>query len=1124
MKRITLLKTLTIALFLLIGVGNAWGQTTTIDFETDGNGYTPSSTSGSGSTDVFNRVNPNIGGNSTYIWAAEDISGNPSITLDQIDITGATSFSFAIDFLTPNSNDWDSTDELLITYSVDGGASQNLMFVQAGGDDSDNEPAMLDLNFDGIGDDGQELPAIADDHGANVGSNFATFSTSSISVSGSTLVITLQFNNLTSNDEGIYIDNIVITQTGGSPDPAPTNHPTAFAATANSSSQITVTWTDATAAGGEQLPSAYLVKASTGIPTAPADGTAEADAPLVKNISQGTEEAVFDGLTAGTTYNFAIWPYTNTGNDIDYKTGSHPTASAATYAELGTPTATAATNLNTTSFTANWNAATAATSYRLDVSEYETFEEAGGNATDLFISEYIDGSSGTNKAIEIYNGTGSNVDLSNYRIWIVTNGGSWPETTITLSGTLANGEVFVVLNGSDFFNLTNAADLTSSQLSFNGDDAIGLAKDITGVWTLIDAMGTDGSDPGTGWDVAGISNATADRVLTRKSSISSPNTDWDASRGTNAGDSEWIVASGGSNDDASGFGSHTFSGGSSPSFVTGYNNLTVNGTSQSVTGLTANTDYFYRVRAYTSNGDETSSNSGTIEVKTNKATETVSGTVSFSSLTNVGDGTAVSVTSGALTFDAAATIESLSVEHGVEITVNNGIGLQIDGDLHLKSPSSNGAAASFKDEGTTLIGGNYILERHIDAYTSAEDGWHLLASPFNENFAINGSDFDPVENDDDLYGWDEPTYTWLNHQAGNPSNFEKGKGYLVAYKTATAMRDFTASSDSYSHVTSDVELIDNASRTNNGGWHLVGNSFLSAVTWDTDNVDWLADNIEASAQVLDVNQSGNYLSVDKGETIQALQGFFVRVTAHGNNSLMLPASARTHSSGNFVKSSIQNALELKVTNDKNGYFDKTKVKILDGATQAYDADFDGSKLKGFTSAPQLYTVSSDQKELSINVISNNDNEVQMPLHFEARFDATYTIKLEDNTLPDGVTIFMTDLVLNQEINLNTTPTYSFSASEGDSPNRFLLHFGLVGLDENDSQGSLRAYTYNNTLYIQNSLEAANLRILDLQGRLLIEKQLNGQGLQSLPLDFPAGVYVVQLVNSKAQKSVKVIVE
>lgn len=55
----------------------------------------------------------------------------------------------------------------------------------------------------------------------------------------------------------------------------PTNQPTSFTATTNSTSQITVTWTDAT---GAQLPEHYLVKASTGTITAPVDGTAEADA------------------------------------------------------------------------------------------------------------------------------------------------------------------------------------------------------------------------------------------------------------------------------------------------------------------------------------------------------------------------------------------------------------------------------------------------------------------------------------------------------------------------------------------------------------------------------------------------------------------------------------------------------------------------------------------------------------------------------------------------------------------------------------------------------------------------------------------------------------------------------
>ena len=114
------------------------------------------------------------------------------------------------------------------------------------------------------------------------------------------------------------------------PTPEPSNHATTFTATANSSSQITVNWTDAT---GGQVPDGYLVIASTGTPTAPVDGTAQADATLVKNIVQGgAHSAVFTGLSASTTYNFSIWPYTNSGATIDYKIGSQPTANATTLA------------------------------------------------------------------------------------------------------------------------------------------------------------------------------------------------------------------------------------------------------------------------------------------------------------------------------------------------------------------------------------------------------------------------------------------------------------------------------------------------------------------------------------------------------------------------------------------------------------------------------------------------------------------------------------------------------------------------------------------------------------------------------------------------------------------------
>ncbi|ALO15848.1 hypothetical protein L21SP5_02215 [Salinivirga cyanobacteriivorans] len=315
---------------------SAMGQTT-VDFETADAGYTPSITDGSGNTDVFNRTDVGVGTNTTFYWAAEDLTvTDPSITLDQIDVSGNTAFNFSVDLLTPNSNDWDVSDEVLITYSLDGGASQNLMWIQSNDDGDDyNAPAAIDADFDGTGDDGSELPAVTDDFGAGVGDDFETFTTPDIALSGNTtLDITIQFVELTSADEGIYMDNITITATGGTPDPEPTNHVADFTATADDAANITLTWTDN---DGTQPADAFLLKANTGAITAPADGTEEADDTDLSdgagaiNVASGVGTYTFSNLEGATTYNFEIYPYTNSGADIDFKTdGTVPATSATT--------------------------------------------------------------------------------------------------------------------------------------------------------------------------------------------------------------------------------------------------------------------------------------------------------------------------------------------------------------------------------------------------------------------------------------------------------------------------------------------------------------------------------------------------------------------------------------------------------------------------------------------------------------------------------------------------------------------------------------------------------------------------------------------------------------------------
>jgi len=177
-------------------------------------------------------------------------------------------------------------------------------------------------------------------------------------------------------------------------------------------------------------------------------------------------------------------------------------------------------------------------------------------ATDLFFSQYGEGS-GNNKFLEIYNGTGQDVDLSNYAFPSVANDPDVPGmheywNDFPEGAVVANGDVYVIAHPSASDEITATADHFHQYLS-NGDDGYALALGTEEQYSVIDFIGDFNGDPGDGWDVAGVVEATKNHTLTRKSSVCQGNSDWDASRGTNEEDSEWIVTE---QNDSSGLGSH----------------------------------------------------------------------------------------------------------------------------------------------------------------------------------------------------------------------------------------------------------------------------------------------------------------------------------------------------------------------------------------------------------------------------------------------------------------------------------------------------------------------------------------------------------------------------------------
>lgn len=104
---------------------------------------------------------------------------------------------------------------------------------------------------------------------------------------------------------------------GGQILPEPTNYPSNFEATVNGI-DVTLTWIDPTEG---QLPTKYLIMAkANGFVEAPHDGEPVADSDLAQNVAYGIQTVTFSNLEPNTPYDFAIFPYTNSGANIDYKT------------------------------------------------------------------------------------------------------------------------------------------------------------------------------------------------------------------------------------------------------------------------------------------------------------------------------------------------------------------------------------------------------------------------------------------------------------------------------------------------------------------------------------------------------------------------------------------------------------------------------------------------------------------------------------------------------------------------------------------------------------------------------------------------------------------------------------
>jgi len=147
-----------------------------------------------------------------------------------------------------------------------------------------------------------------------------------------------------------------------------------------------------------------------------------------------------------------------------------------------------------------------------------------GLCDDLIISEYVEGDS-HNKAIELFNPSEVEIDLTPYTMELYNNGATEPNQELNLTGSIPQGGTYVIGNSQATPALQNLSDVTSQLTWYNGNDALVLSKN----GEAIDIVGVVGQDPGDAWTVSS-GGAMAEHTLVRKPNVGHGTTDWEESQ------------------------------------------------------------------------------------------------------------------------------------------------------------------------------------------------------------------------------------------------------------------------------------------------------------------------------------------------------------------------------------------------------------------------------------------------------------------------------------------------------------------------------------------------------------------------------------------------------------------
>jgi hypothetical protein len=231
----------------------------------------------------------------------------------------------------------------------------------------------------------------------------------------------------------------------------------------------------------------------------------------------------------------------------------------------------------------------------------------------------------------------------------------------------------------------------------------------------------------------------------------------------------------------------------------------------------------------------------------------------------------------------------------------------------------------------------------------------------------------------------------------------------------------------------------------------------------------------------------------------------------------------TQITGLFKDQSTSRNIELHI--EKNGLL-KDKLFVSLDNRASYNG-LDKSDLEKFNNDDiNIYTISSDNKNLSINSINAFTNPIPLGISSSA---GSYTFKVVNNSLNTSEVVYLKDKLMNIQTALTDGSSYDFEVDANNSATqgtqRFELSIAKPGLNSVNFKAKILGNSISSNqfvLLIEGAENIVHVEVNDINGKLIKTETL-ANGLNNIKLNnITSGMYTVKIVHGNSSITEKLI--